>query len=90
MKTKKTTKKTGAVTVQEMLGVDPNLSDRDMAARLYLQVNWLAGELARRGAKPEEEVCQYVPERDCSNCAGDLPWCWVVASGSLADEAMKS
>ena len=85
MKTKKT--KAQPVTVQEMLGVDPAMSDRDLAARLYLQVNWLAAELARRGAKPDEEVCKYVPEHDCSNCAGDLPWCWVVASGSMADEA---
>ena len=73
------------VTVQEMLGVDPAMSDRDVAVRLYLQTNYLAGELARHGIKPEDEFCQYVPEHKCSNCAGDLPWCWVVASGNMAD-----
>ena len=83
----KKTKKTGAevATVQELLGVDPAMSDRDVAVRLYLQTNYLAGELARLGAKPVDELCQYVPDRDCSNCAGDLPWCWVVASGNVAD-----
>lgn len=85
MKTKKT--KAQTVTVQEMLGVDPAMSDRDLAARLYLQVNYLATELSRHDIKPEAELCQYVPDRDCSNCAGDLPWCWVVASGHMADEA---
>lgn len=87
MKTK--TKRTGAeiATVQEMLGVDPAMSDRETAVRLYLQVGYLAAELARHGIKPEEELCKDVPGRDCSNCAGDLPWCWVVASGNMADAA---
>lgn len=85
MKTKKT--KAQTATVQEMLGVDPAMSDRDLAARLYLQVTYLAAELSRHDIKPEAEVCQYVPDRDCSNCAGDLPWCWVWASGHMADEA---
>ncbi len=87
-RTKKT--KTNAATVQEMLGVDPDMSDRDVAVRLYLQVGYLAAELARRGARPEDELCQHVPDRDCSNCAGDLPWCWVVASGNMADAAADS
>ncbi len=80
-------KKTNVVktTLQELLGLDPALSDRDVDNRLYLQTNYLAAELARRGAKPVDELCQHVPERDCSNCAGDLPWCWVVASGNVVD-----
>ncbi|MBQ1539891.1 MAG: hypothetical protein IIZ58_05130 [Desulfovibrio sp.] len=85
MKPKKT--KAQTVTVQEMLGVDPAMSDRDVAVRLYCQVGYLAAELARHGIKPEDEYCQYVPDRDCSNCAGDLPWCWVVASGEVAERA---
>lgn len=87
MKTKKT--KAQTATVQEMLGVDPAMSDGDVAARLYCQVGYLAAELARHGIKPEDEYCQYVPDRDCSNCAGDLPWCWVVASGEVADQAYE-
>jgi len=83
---KKTTK-AQVTTVQEMLGVDPAMSDGDVAIRLYAQVGYLAAELARHGIKPEEEYCQYVPDRDCSNCAGDLPWCWVVASGDVVDAA---
>ena len=84
--------KTNAIktTLHEMLGVDPNLSYRSLANRLYLQTNYLAAELARHDIKPEVELCQYVPERDCSNCAGDLPWCWVVASGNVADTEKRA
>ena len=51
-------KKTNVVktTLQELLGLDPALSDRAVANRLYLQTNYLAAELARRGAKPEDEL----------------------------------
>ena len=83
METHKTLANT--VTVQELLGVDPNMSDRDVAVRLYLQTTYLAAALTRHGIKPEEELCKDVPDCDCSNCAGDLPWCWVVASGNMAD-----
>lgn len=87
---KKTKTKAQTATVQEMLGVDPDMSDRDVAVRLYLQVGYLAAQLARHGIKPEDELCQHVPDRDCSKCAGDLPWCWVVASGDMADAAAGS
>jgi len=88
MKTKKT--KAQTVTVQELLGVDPAMSDKDLALRLYIQAHWLAERLGGHGAKPEEEVCQYVPERDCRNCAGDLPDCWLAASGSIADDMIAA
>ncbi len=88
MKTTET--KTQTATVQEMLGVDPAMSDKDLALRLYVQASWLACRLGEHGAKPEEEVCQYVPGRDCRNCAGDLPDCWLVASGSIADDMLAA
>ncbi len=72
-------------TVQELLGVDAGMSDRDLAARLYLQTGYLAAQLARHGIKPEEGLCQHFPEHDCSSCASDLQWCWVAASGKVAD-----
>ena len=79
-------------TMRERLGVDPAMSDRDLAARLYLQVQYLAGELVRRGAIPEDEVPQPVADRECSaGCTGDLPCSlrWIMASGSVADGMAK-
>ncbi len=51
----------------------------------HLQAIWLAFQLHRHGVKPDEEACQYVPERDCANCASDLPDCWLEAAGAVAD-----
>lgn len=50
-----------------------------------LQAEWLAFQLMRRGAKPESEICQYVPEGKCANCAGHLPDCWLEAAKAEAD-----
>lgn len=65
----------------------PDVDVEMLAMRLRVKAEWLASELARRGARPEEQICQYVPDGDCSNCAGDLPDCWLVAAEAAADEA---
>lgn len=53
------------------------------------QAEWLAFQLMRRGAKPENEICKYVPEGECANCAGDLPQCWLEAA-RIEAEAVRT
>ena len=55
------------------------------ATDYYLQAEWLAFQLMKRGIKPESEICQYVPEGKCDNCAGSLPSCWLDAAKAEAD-----
>lgn len=61
-----------------------------LAQHRQLEAEWLASQLARRGAKPENEMCQYVPERECANCGEDLPDCWLVAAGAEADAVLEA
>ena len=61
-----------------------------LALRYRMEAEWLARQLTRRGAKPVTEMCQYVPERDCSNCGEDLPDCWLVAAGSEVDAMVNA
>jgi len=79
------------VTVHELLGVDKNMDYRDLAMRLYMQVNDLAEELSAHGIKPEE-YCQQVPAKDCGDCkyGRNSSWCWVVASGKAVDAALEA
>lgn len=55
------------------------------ACQHRIEAEWLAFQLMRRGAKPESEICQYVPEGDCHNCAGHLPDCWLEAAKAEAE-----
>lgn len=64
----------------------PDVDMTALAMRMRVQAEWLASELARRGARPEEQICQYVPDGDCSNCASDLPQCWLEVAEAVADE----
>ena len=79
------------VTLHEMLGVDKSMDYRDLALRLYLQVNDLAEELAAHGFRPKD-YCRQVPASDCSDCRhkGRVGWCWIVSTGKTAEEFMKA
>ncbi len=59
-----------------------------IALRFHLQAEWLAHELKKRGAKPEEEVCRHAPESGCDNCAGKVSDCWIEAAGTAVDSFM--
>lgn len=63
----------------------------DLALRYHLQAELLAHELARRGAKPEDESCQNAPAQDGISELRDrwLETARAVADGFLEDYAKE-